>query len=80
MKNINLKTSITSTRSVNKLIDKINATCDALLDTLTLTPSSVGNFGISMSEKLDSEFVDRVVKSIWLLKNHLRELRESINS
>lgn len=79
MEQINLKSSANRTKSINKLVEKINSTVDALIDTLTLSPQSVWNFGISVSQTIDSEFTDRVVKNLWILKNHLKDIQGNLD-
>ena len=71
--------STESGRKISKLIDKINSTCNDLLDTLILKPDAVGNYGVVISQKLDTEFVDRIVRNIWILKNHLKDLKSNMN-
>jgi len=66
--------------SFNKLAEKINSACASLLDTLSLNPTSVAHHGISISNKLGSEFVDRVVNNISLLKLHLTDLENNLNN
>ncbi|MBU0627455.1 hypothetical protein KKG31_00695 [Patescibacteria group bacterium] len=74
-----LRISSESGRNINKLIDKINSTCNDLLDTLTLKPDAVGNYGVIISQKLDTEFVDRIVRNIWILKAHLKDLKANMD-
>lgn len=76
----NFNTSANSARaSFNTLAEKINSACSSLLDTLSLNPQSVASHGIVISNKLGSEFVDRVVNNISLLKLHLAELEHNVN-
>jgi hypothetical protein len=77
----NLNSSRNSARaSFNKIAESINAACTSLLDTLSLNPQSVANHGISVSNKLGSEFVDRIVDNITLLKIHVAELDRNLTS
>jgi len=81
MENANLSRSHESARtSFNKLSNEINSACASLLDTLSLKPTSVATHGIVISNKLGSEFVDRVINNISLLKLHLTELEKNLNN
>jgi len=79
MEKFNAKLSSDSIGKINSLVEKINWTCNALLSALELNSMSVGVYGISVTEKLDSEFVDRVVLNIMNLKNHLKDLKREVN-
>ena len=78
MEKANVRVSPEAGKKINKMIDKINSTRNALLDTLTLKPDAVGNYGVIISQKLDTEFVDRIVRNILILKNHLKELKNNM--
>lgn len=81
MENANLSRGQEKARaSFNSLAEKINSACASLLDTLSLTPTAVANHGIVISNKLGSEFVDRVVDNITLLTRHLTKLESNLNS
>jgi|GEM_PF-1101503 len=81
MENANLSKGHESARaSFNALANEINAACASLLDTLSLNPTSVATHGIVISNKLGSEFVDRIVNNISLLKLHLTDLEKNLNS
>lgn len=66
--------------SFNKVAANINAACASLLDTLSLNPQSVAHHGIHISNKLGSEFIDRIVTNISILKLHLSELEHNLNN
>lgn len=68
-----------SGKQINKLVNKINSTCNALLDTLTLKPDAVGNYGVVISQKLDTEFVDAIVRNIWIIQSHLKDIKNHID-
>lgn len=81
MENANLSRGHEKARAAfNGLAEKITSACASLLDTLSLTPESVANHGIVISNKLGSEFVDRIVNNISLLKLHLTELEKNLNN
>jgi hypothetical protein len=63
---------------VNKLIDKINSTCDALLATLEFNSDTVSSYNMTILGRMNmnSEFMDRVVTNIIVLKSHLADLRK----
>lgn len=62
---------------VNALIDKINSTCDALLSALEVNSNSASSFNMTIVNRMNinSEFMDRVVTNIIVLKSHLMDLK-----
>jgi len=66
---------------VNALIDKINSTCDALLSALEVNSNSASSFNMTIVNRMNinSEFMDRVVTNIIVLKSHLMDLKRWIN-
>jgi hypothetical protein len=72
-----LSYSPNTVRSVGKLMDKIGATCDQLIGVLEVSKDSVGSYGARVTEDvMSTEFVDRVVIYLLLLKKHLSDLRK----
>lgn len=81
MKNLYPSTSHEKTKSnLNTLKNEINAICTNLLEILSLHPNSVADYGISISNKLWTEFVDRIINNISLLKLHFYDLEKYIHS
>lgn len=79
MEKVNAKLSSNSLWKVNKLIDKINQTCDMLVSVLDLNSDSVWVYGISLTEKMDTDLVDIMLRKITEMKNHLIDLKREVN-
>ena len=74
---LNLGSRINTTGSINKLVSNINQTCDALLGALEFTTGGVSSYSTKITENvMNSEFVDRVVNNILLLKGHLNDIKK----
>lgn len=69
-----------SINKINVLVDKINATCDALMSALDFNTESVSSYNVTIVDRMDmnSEFIDRVVSNIVSMKTHLLELKDGI--
>lgn len=79
MEKTNLQSSSESLWKINKLIDNINQTCDMLVSALDLNSDAVGVYGISLTEKMDTEFVDIILLKVAQMKNHLIDLKREVN-
>ncbi len=79
MENLNAKLSSNSLWKVNKLIDNINQTCDMLVWVLDLNSESVWVYWISLTEKMDTDLVDIMLRKIAEMKNHLIDLKREVN-
>lgn len=79
MEKANLQSSSESLWKINKLIDNINQTCDMLISALDLNSDSVWVYGISLTEKMDTEFVDIILRKVAEMKNHLIDLKREVN-
>ena len=79
--NVNSMPLTKSVDTVNALIDKINATCDALMVALEFNTESVSSYNMTIVQRMNinSEFIDRVVSNIIALKKHLSDLRKWVN-
>lgn len=74
-----LNYSNNTVRSVTKLMSKIESTCDQLLDVLEVTKWWVSSYGVRITDDLmGTEFVDRVVIYLLLLKKHLYDLNKHV--
>jgi hypothetical protein len=64
------------------LIDKINATCDALISALEINSEKVSSYNMTIVDRMNvnSEFIDLVVKNIISIKTHLGELKDGLNN
>lgn len=73
--------SSSSINKINVLVDKINATCDALISALEINSEKVSSYNMTIVDRMNiqSEFVDLVVKNILLIKRHLSELQKKMN-
>ena len=79
MEKLNSKLSSESLSKVNKLIDKINQTCDMLVSVLDLNSESVWVYWISLTEKMNTDLVDIMLRKVAEMKNHLIDLKREIN-
>ena len=77
----NLNSISKSVDTVNALIDKINSTCDALMAALEFNTQTVSSYNMTIVERMNvnSEFIDRVVTNIIVMKSHLADLKKWIN-
>ena len=71
-----------SVNRINVLIDKINATCDALISALEINSEKVSSYNMTIVDRMNvnSEFIDLVVKNIISIKTHLGELKDGLNN
>lgn len=69
-----------SINKINALVDKINATCDALLSALEFNTESVSSYNMTIVDRMNmnSEFIDKVVTNIIVMKTHLSELKKGM--
>lgn len=79
MEKANLQSSSESLWKINKLIDNINQTCDMLVWVLDLNSESVWVYWISLTEKMDTDLVDIMLRKIAEMKNHLIDLKREAN-
>ena len=83
MENFNAKLSSESIRNVNSLIQKIEGVCKDIEKNLAmcfeLSGDSVAQYSVTTANKVESEFVDRVVLNIDKIKNHLRDLKKALS-
>lgn len=79
MEKLNSKLSSESLSKVSKLIDKINQTCDMLVSVLDLNSESVWVYWISLTEKMNTDLVDIILRKVAEMKNHLIDLKREVN-
>ena len=83
MENFNAKLSNESVRNVHALIQKIEGVCKDIEQNLAmcleLNGDSVAQYSVTTANKVESEFVDRVVLNIDKIKNQLRDLKKALN-
>jgi len=79
MEKANVKNHSESLWKINKLIDNINNTCDMLVSALDLNSDSVWVYGISLTEKMDTDLVDIILRKVDEMKNHLIDLKREVN-
>ena len=78
MEKMNTPTAVSS--KVSQLVESIISTCDALISALEVNAQSVGSYGGGMMQQFDSEYVDRIVKTLWKLKHHLVRLEKEVKN
>ncbi len=83
MENFTSRLSNESIRNVNSLIQKIEGVCKDiernLAMCLELNGDSVAQYSVTTANKVESEYVDRVILNIDKIKNHLRDLRKALS-
>lgn len=83
MENLSTRLSSESIRNVNALIQKIEGVCKDIEKNLALclelNSDSVAQYSVTTANKVESEFVDRVVLNIDKIKNHLRDLKKALS-
>lgn len=83
MENFNAKLSSESVRNVNALIQKIEGVCKNIEQNLAmcleLNSGAVAQYSVTTANKVESEFVDRIVLNIDKIKNHLRDLKKALS-
>ena len=71
-----------SLRNVDALVSKIDGLCkdieSALAFCLEVTSDKVADHGITLTQKMDTEYVDRVVLAMHNMKNHLTQVQKSL--
>ncbi len=64
---------------LSSLKNNINKVCDELTNSLMMPPTQATSYhGITTAEKLDSEFIDVIVRKVVLLKTYLLELKRYV--
>lgn len=72
-----------STKLNEKLIqtmDKINETCNALISALEVNAQAVWEYGGGVAHKINSEYVDILIKNILKIKYHLFRLKKELSN
>lgn len=65
---------------LNNLVSQINKTCDDLVMFLDMTPSTASSYyGVAQADKLDSEYLDVIVRKLSVLKKYLHELKKYVD-
>ncbi|MEI8090984.1 MAG: hypothetical protein WCG98_01725 [bacterium] len=76
--------SAESVRNVNVLVQKIDTLCkdieNALAFCMEVNSSSVAGHSVSLTQKMDSDYVDSIVLSFHMMKRHLEKLKKSLKS
>ncbi|MDD3262470.1 MAG: hypothetical protein PHR61_01380 [Candidatus Absconditabacteria bacterium] len=76
-----LNFSSNAVRSMSKLMDKVGATCDQLIGALEVSKDGVSSYGVRITDNaMSTEFVDRVVGYLLLLKKHMFDLRKHVRT
>jgi hypothetical protein len=62
-------------------MDKIWSTCDQLIGVLEISKDGVSSYGVRITDNaMSTEFVDRVVWYLLLLKKHMFDLKKHIHN
>ena len=72
--------SIQSNEKLSQLMDKINETCNALISALEVNAQSVGEYGGWIAHKINTEYIDLLIKNILKIKYHMLRLEKELNS
>ena len=72
--------SILSNEKLSNLMDKINETCNALISALEVNAESVGGYSGWVAHKINTEYIDILIKNILKIKYHLLRLEKELNN
>ena len=72
--------SIQSNEKLSSIMDKINETCNALISALEVNAQSVWEYGGWIAHKINTEYVDLLIKNILKIKYHLLRLEKELNN
>ena len=72
--------SIQSNEKLANLMDKINETCNALISALEINAQSVWEYGGWIAHKINTEYIDILIKNILKIKYHLLRLEKELNN
>ena len=75
-----INTPASTTTTVNHLLEKITATCDALVAALEYTTEQASQYGGGIVESFDSEYVDIVIRTLLQLRAYAVRLGKEINN
>ena len=75
---------LNSLETANHLVKKIDSLCKdiegAIAQCMELTGDKVATHSVTLTHKMDTEFVDTVVIALHNMKNHLEELKKNIRN
>lgn len=72
--------SIQSNEKLTNLINKITETCAALISALEINAESVGEYSGWIAHKINTEYVDLLIKNILKIRYHLFRLEKELNN
>ena len=72
--------SIQANEKLSNLMDKINETCNALISALEVNAESIGWYSGWVAHKINTEYIDLLIKNILKIKYHLFRLEKEINN
>lgn len=62
-------------------MDKVTSTCDDLIGALEVSKDGVSSYGVRITDNaMSTEFVDRVVGYLLLLKKHMFDLKKHVHT
>ncbi len=76
----NFTTVSHASNNITQLMEKITATCDALISALEVNAASVGQYGGSVIQQFDSEYVDRMIKTLMKIKLHVHKISKELKN
>lgn len=68
------------TEKLVQTMEKINETCNALIYALEINAQAVWEYGGGVAHKINSEYVDILIKNILKIKYHLFRLQKELNN
>ena len=72
--------SIQSNERLSNIMDKIDETCNALISALEINAQSDWEYGWWVAHKINTEYVDLLIKNILKIKYHLFRLEKEIKN
>lgn len=72
--------SIQSNEKLSILMEKIDETCNALISALEVNAQSVWVYSGWIAHKINTEYVDLLIKNILKIKYHLFRLEKELNN
>lgn len=76
----NLNTVTSTTTKMTSLLDKISATCDALISALEFTTEQASQYGGGLIQSFDTEYVDIIIRTLLQLRAHSTRLGKEIRN
>lgn len=75
-----INTLSSTTTKMTTMLDKIAATCDALISALEYTTEQASQYGGGIVQSFESEYVDVVIRTLLQLRAYATRLGKEINN